>query len=511
MQNITLLEIISIVNEKLYTFSSNSEKTRVEVFTKLSQIQKDLKVSATCGNEEARAFLKSRILFILSDLSSFINVDNIDSIISQYTINYYQGLYSQEDKKLNPLDEELYLYFNKFTIKRDDCYDVKLFKLAQICYQELFGFSIIDELVFDSIFNEVACNRYDYIWIQYKGIKRRIPNSNFKFQSQEQYIKIIENRVTSTALTDMNAGEPIIYAVLQNGSRVTAARPPLSRDYVVSIRKFDTNDKGEGFTWKRSTTKPFRYEKVSANEDRMFEILQLLIKRGRRNVAIIGEQGAGKTTAADNLVIKSLDESLSIGVAENIHELDLSRKYPNKNVIEFQYNGKFTPSQIIEMFFRFNRDIIVLGEVRNQDEAFEMIKVMLRQARGSVFTFHTSSVNRMIHDLRQLLLQSGNYKDFREAQFDIADAVDIVIHVMLDRETGGRYIFRISEIIACEADMSYRINDLFIFDKTKGEYKVNTRGLSDEGIESCLQYEMSVEDIKRLKMLFNSYEKSQEQ
>ena len=77
-----------------------------------------------------------------------------------------------------------------------------------------------------------------------------------------------------------------------------------------------------------------------------------------------------------------------------------------------------------------------------------MIKAMLRQARGSLFTFHSSSIRRMIHDLRQLLMQTGYYTDYREAQFDVADAVDIVIQISLDRVTGDRYVSRISEVAA---------------------------------------------------------------
>jgi pilus assembly protein CpaF len=79
-----------------------------------------------------------------------------------------------------------------------------------------------------------------------------------------------------------------------------------------------------------------------------------------------------------------------------------------------------------------------------------MIKAMLRQSRGSLFTFHSSGVRRMVHDLRQLLMQTRYYTDFKEAQFDVADAVDIVIQISLDRVTGARYVSRISEVSASE-------------------------------------------------------------
>ena len=89
-------------------------------------------------------------------------------------------------------------------------------------------------------------------------------------------------------------------------------------------------------------------------------------------------------------------------------------------------------------------------------------------------------------------MQTQYYTDFREAQFDVADAVDIVIQINLDRSTGARYVSRISEIIACEQDMSFSVRDLFVYDKENKKYLVNTDGPSVSLIKSCLEYEMHV-------------------
>lgn len=287
----------------------------------------------------------------------------------------------------------------------------------------------------------------------------------------------------------MNAGEPFINCTLKNGFRVTAARPPLSRYYVVNIRLF---------TYKDTATE----KRNKFMEKKMLDLIKILAKKGRRNIAIIGEQGSGKTTAADKLIIKNLEDNLSIGLAEYTHELDISGNHPEKNVVELQYGKDFQPSHITEMFFRFNRDIIIYGEVRSPMEAFEMVKAMLRQARGSLFTFHSSSVRRMIHDLRQLLMQTQYYTDFREAQFDVADAVDIVVQINLDRSTGERYVSRISEIIASEQDMSFSVWDLFVYDKENKKYLVNRNGPSTSLIRSCLEYEMNANEAASIFDIF---------
>lgn len=474
-----------LVSEKLKSEGPMKKEDSIVMGAK-SRKEQEMKFSATDGSVEAREYMKKRISSIIRSSDSQVTEDNIDILIRQYSIDYFTNIFTGGNSILakTPVDRVIEKHFSRFSIQPESDFDVKLSKLTQIIYQELFGYSILDELIFEGDFNEVAANRYDYLWIQYQGIKRRIPNPSFLFKSEEYYSKIVENRLTSTAREEMNAGEPFISCILRNGSRVTAVRPPLSKHWTVSIRCFpDYKAEKEGHT--------------KLMEVKMLQLIELLASKGRRNIAIIGEQGSGKTTAADELIIRNLDDNLSIGLAEYTHELAISGKYPSKNVVELQYGKQFEPSSITEMFFRFNRDIVIYGEVRNPFEAFEMIKAMLRQARGSLFTFHSSSAARMIHDLRQLLMQTKYYSDYREAQYDAADAIDLVIHIKLNRVTGRRYVYKISEVLADEHDMTYAIRDLFCYDKELGKYLVNRDGLSRNMLISCMEYEMTATDVAK--------------
>ena len=501
----SLQDLFSIMEVKMDSHLLQRSSMEFVGQNKMAEFEKDLRTLATQGSIAAREFIKSRITFILTSLKEYVNPNSIENLIKQYQINYFENIYLGEEKHENRnIDLEIIEYFSKYSINYEDSFDVKLDKLSQILYQEIYGYSILDELIFESNLNEVACNRYDYIWIQYKGVKRKIPNKSFVFSSKERYEIIVENRITSTASNEMNSGQPITYSVLENGSRVTALRPPLSRYFIVSIRLFNDSKERESaeFIWTEHSRQGVNREENLISSNKLFKFLEIMIKKGRRNIAIIGEQGSGKTTVADKIVINSMDEDLSIGLAENIHELDISRKYKNKNIIELQYGKNFAPTDVMEMFFRLNRDVVIFGEVRNHLEAFEMLKAMLRQARGSLFTFHSSSVKRMIHDLRQLLMQTGYYRDFREAQFDVADAVDIIIHVKLDRKTGERYIYKVCELIAVEENMSYSINELFIFNNEDSTYLINRNGIDKYTIEDCLCYEFTSQDLSIIEDIF---------
>lgn len=493
IQKLSLKDLLDYIEDELRISGINSIKeVREDNSDYLADTRQAQKLLATDGSIKAREFMQNSIYFLLIEKTELINAETIDNLIGQYHINYFENIYFGEisDYDVKPIDNEIMNYLKKYSIDPSDDYDIKLQKLTQIIYQEVFGYGILDELIFDPGLNEVACTRFDYVWLQYNGIKRHIPNPKFKFKNEESYRKVIENRLTSTAREEINAGAPLVYAILNNGARVTALRPPLSKYYVVNIRLFAS---------KNELTK-YRSRFV---EERISRIIEILAAKGRRNVAIIGEQGSGKTTAADELIIKKLDPDISIGLAENIHELNVSSNYPQKNIVELQYTKEFKPSDITEIFFRLNRDIVIYGEVRNSNEAFEMVKAMLRQARGSLFTFHSSSTRRMIHDLRQLLMQTGYFTDFREAQFDVADAVDLVVHIKLDRENGQRYVYKVSEVLANEENMSFQINDLFIFNKETGRYWANSNGISKEQLLSCMEYEMTREDAEEIWRLFN--------
>ncbi|PYG89135.1 pilus assembly protein CpaF [Ruminiclostridium sufflavum DSM 19573] len=492
LQDLCLKGLMNYIEEELRINGVNEIREVNETKAGyLEDARQKQKLMAIDGGVQAREFMQNSIYFLLIERTDTISSENIDALLKEYHINYFENIYTGDDSKCftKPIDNEIANYLSKYSVSYQEDFDIKLQKLTQIIYQEVYGYGILDELIFDPCLNEVACTRKDYIWIQYKGIKRHIPNPKFIFKNEDSYRKIIENRLTSTALEEMNAGTPLINTILNNGARVTALRPPLSRYYVVNIRLFSS----------KAQLVKYRSRFV---EDRISGIIEILAGKGRRNVAVIGEQGSGKTTAADELIIKQLDSDISIGLAENIHELNISTNYPRKNIVELQYTRDFKPSDITEIFFRLNRDIVIYGEVRNSYEAFEMIKAMLRQARGSLFTFHSSDTRRMVHDLRQLLMQTGYYTDFREAQFDVADAVDLVIHIKLDRETGQRYVYKLSEVLAEESDMTFKINDLFIFDKESGSYWANPDGISKAQIISCMEYEMTPSDVEELNRLF---------
>ena len=437
---------------------------------------------ATAGSPEAKNYVKEEIMKVcLKDLHKKIYEENIDEIISQYHVNYYENIYGDDP------EDPFYGMFEDMVLYHDDDFETKLDRLVQIIYQELYGLGVIDELCEGHI-DETGVNGKDYIWIQVGGLKRQM--KKLKFVSNGSLQKKVSNAISFDSKNDITASDPIVYCQRANGSRVTAVIPPIAKYPILNIRHFHL----------ANVTKHDLVDKATLT-DLAVKFIELIFQ-GRPNFLIIGQQGSGKSTLL-RVLLNEVSDAIGIGTIENMFELNLDDYYPSKNVIALQSTEKFPADKLFELMLRQNRDIILLGEIRSSNEAVETINAMLRQCRGSAATFHSSSPTRAIHDLRNLCMRSSQYKDFLTAQFDVADAIDLVLEGRLDYQTGKRYINRISVVEADDDNYKFEVNDIFKYDHaTKTLLPVQC--VSDQFMEKLLDYGMPLENIKKIKDLFKN-------
>ncbi len=97
-------------------------------------------------------------------------------------------------------------------------------------------------------------------------------------------------------------------------------------------------------------------------------------------------------------------------------------------------------------------------------------------------------------------MQTGYYSDYRECQYDIADAIDIIIQIKAERDSGKRYVYKISEVIAYN-NFEFETRDIFKYDKEKRIILLNKKGFSDQFYESCKDFEMTTDDVEKIKSL----------
>jgi Flp pilus assembly CpaF family ATPase len=144
------------------------------------------------------------------------------------------------------------------------------------------------------------------------------------------------------------------------------------------------------------------------------------------------------------------------------------------------------------------RDIIILGEITNSEEATLLINVMLRLCRGSMGTFHSESPKAVIINLRNLLLKSGSYHNEMVAQADVVDAVNIVIQMNHDTR-GNRFVSCLAEIEPMqdstgESVITSNFRPRVIMEIEKGKF-VFKNTISEEYSEKLEKYGASKEEI----------------
>lgn len=331
--------------------------------------------------------------------------------------------------------------------------------LAQEIYINNFGLGPIDDLVYDKTINEIWVNGFDQIWIEKNGEKIRIDK---KFKSNED-IERVMRQMLHYDKKEINLNCPKVESKMLNGSRLTFTIPPLSPAPYINIRKFEAFELTED-----NITKDTMSEKV-------LETCKLLYK-GRANTLVIGETGAGKTSLI-KFLCKYVDENLRIGTIESSFELKLSKKYPNRNIFEYESHEElgYDLGELFKLALRSSPDVIWLGEVRSSAEAEMLLNSMRRGHQGSNGTFHTNSPDTVVEDLCSLITEDGKRRDPSMLRDRVVKAIDIVIQIH-KYEDKKRRIASITEVIdtgSLENQQfgNYQLNTLWEYDLITNTFK----------------------------------------
>ncbi|HEY8400147.1 MAG TPA: ATPase, T2SS/T4P/T4SS family [Cytophagaceae bacterium] len=363
------------------------------------EIHNEVIVNATMGDEKAKQIVQNKIRKIIEE-------------------NY---------KDLSPLEIERY---------------------SKLIYENNYGYGPIHDLIEDPEINEIWVNGKDHIFIEKHGIKYRVER---KFKSDNDVIRVIRLLLNQDITTDITQKEPTKEAKLKDGTRITVLIPPVGRKPYINIRKFKA--------FKPTTENLLK--SGTLNEE-MVDWLSKIV-RGRANILIIGEAGAGKTSLLKWLV-GFMDPSLRIGVLETDFELMLEEEYPERNIFSYEEHPEInvTLNDLFKKCLRSSPDVIIVGEARGA-EADEMIRAMRRGHPGSISTIHTNSPETAIDDVAEMINEDGRRRDPKQLRYRVASAIDVIIQIHRMQD-GKRRITKITEVISDFETQDYEFNDIFVYD-----------------------------------------------
>jgi type IV secretion system protein VirB11 len=220
------------------------------------------------------------------------------------------------------------------------------------------------------------------------------------------------NAIATWSEQEIGPQRPILSAVLPMGERVQIVLPPVVDPDTVtlSIRRpasairsladYEASGAFGRYVWHEprglsqqsaEMTEADRALVSHIQSRRLADFLELAV-RERRNIAVVGETGSGKTTLMKTLC-QSIPTAERLITIEDVRELQLPR-HPNRVHLLYskgeQGVAEVTPSDLIAASMRMKPDRVLLAELRGA-EAFDYLKLLTTGHAGSITSFHAES------------------------------------------------------------------------------------------------------------------------
>ncbi len=170
----------------------------------------------------------------------------------------------------------------------------------------------------------------------------------------------------------------------------------------------------------------------------------------RKNLLVSGGTGSGKTTLA-GILARFIPEDDRIVLIEDTAELQLSQT----NLVRLEARREATglPAvsirDLLKASLRHRPDRIILGEIRS-GEAFDLLQLLNTGHAGTLSTIHANSARQGLARFTSCVLQSGVELPYKAIKTNIADSLEILIHV--ERRPGRRFISEVLELKRYDPD-----------------------------------------------------------
>lgn len=283
------------------------------------------------------------------------------------------------------------------------------------------GLGPIEKMLKDDSITEIMVNGPRSVFFERDGI---ICRSVERYDSEEQ-LRLVIDRIVSPLGRRIDEQSPIVNARLPEGHRVNVVIPPLSIDGTsVTIRKFRT----QSFTLDELVD-------MDALSPEMERLLAWAV-RARKNIAVSGGTGGGKTTllnALSRLIphaerIITIEDSAELRFDQHPHVIRLEARLANA-----EGRGAVTIRDLVTNALRMRPDRIIVGECRGA-EALDMLQAMNTGHDGSMTTLHANSPAEAIPRL-VMMVRYGMDLPTQIIREQIASALDLI--VQQDRLAGG--------------------------------------------------------------------------
>jgi type IV secretion system protein VirB11 len=296
---------------------------------------------------------------------------------------------------------------------------------------------------------EVAINRPYEVFVEIGPVWKRVDAPQLDLKR----LLALANAIASYTKQAISEKNPILSAMLPDGERIQIVVPPAVEQGTVSfsIRKpspavksleqYEIDGAFGRYVWPKSKQLDERRNDLEKIDLRLCEFLEQnkfmqflkLAVESKKNIAVVGDTGSGKTTLMKSIcqIIPPHERLITI---EDVRELFLT-KHDNRVHLLYSKGGqgvaKVTPSDLISANMRMKPDRVLLAELRG-GEAFDFLKLLTTGHSGSITSYHAESC--ALAEERYVFM----CKEHEQAAIYDADSlkrlvsltVDVIIHVV---------------------------------------------------------------------------------
>ncbi|MGB9719254.1 MAG: CpaF family protein [Candidatus Anstonellales archaeon] len=251
--------------------------------------------------------------------------------------------------------------------------------ISKVAYHHIYGFAFIDELLKDGNIEEISIiglGRPAYVYIRKQGWKK----VNAAFMDEKALMDVI-NKMAKTLGRRITLQNPRLDTMLPDGSRLHASLPPIS-DGEITIRRF--------------RDRPFSPKEIVELKTASYETMALLslLMQSDSSILVAGNTASGKTTTM-NAIFSFVPLNERVLITEETPEINIPHAHKVRMVANKEMNVSLM--DLVYDSLRMRPDRIIVGEVRNKEEARALVDVLLGgQARGAYATFHAQSANEAL-------------------------------------------------------------------------------------------------------------------
>ena len=157
----------------------------------------------------------------------------------------------------------------------------------------------------------------------------------------------------------------------------------------------------------------------------------------RRNIAIAGVTGSGKTTFT-NALMRDIPADERLVILEDVHEAQATNQ---REAVYMMYcaedgegrplvEGRIGASQCIKACMRLTPDRIMLTELRD-DAAYSFMEAAGTGHRGAIFSTHAESAAQTPERIADLIkdTRTGRHREYSAILKKVRQAVDVVVYM----------------------------------------------------------------------------------